>query len=228
MSQLMERLFPRPLGKELRVRGQTVKLLAQAGERQEGYPSAQLCLSKDEAQHGNEQIDQILCSSVLVEELPQPGVITTDSMPDLGTVTENTIALPLFQIHWPSYQGGGSYPHSTFGPSSLLPVERLCVRYHGKAFLVDEKTPVLTIGRDLNCKLIVDDRKASRQHARIERRGDGFYLVDSSTNGTFVAASGRQEVMVRRHELQLDGRGRISFGNSGNDPVAEIAEFEQL
>jgi hypothetical protein len=34
--------------------------------------------------------------------------------------------------------------------------------------------------------------------------------------------------MVRRHELQLDGRGRISFGNSGNDPVAEIAEFEQL
>uniref|UniRef100_Q477W1 Forkhead-associated n=1 Tax=Dechloromonas aromatica (strain RCB) TaxID=159087 RepID=Q477W1_DECAR len=172
--------------------------------------------------------DQILCSSVLVEEIPQPGVITADAMPDLGTVTENAIALPLFQIHWPSYQGGGSYPHSTFGQSSQLPVERLCVRHHGKAFLVDDKTPVLTIGRDLNCKLIVDDRKASRQHARIERRGDGFYLVDSSTNGTFVSLTGRQEVMVRRHELQLDGKGRISFGNSGNDPVADTAEFEHL
>jgi class 3 adenylate cyclase len=171
--------------------------------------------------------DQILCSSVLVDELPQPGVITTDAMPDLGTVAENGSAFPLFQIHWPSYQGG-SYPQSTFGPNSQVPVERLCVRHHGKAFLVDEKTPVLTIGRDLNCKLIVDDRKASRQHARIERRGDGFYLVDSSTNGTFVVQSGRQEVMVRRHELQLDGKGRISFGNSGNDPVADIAEFEHL
>ena len=118
--------------------------------------------------------DQILCSSLMVEELPQPSVITADPMPKLGTIAEEGVALPLFQIHWPSYQGGGSYPHSTFGPSSLLPVERLCVRHHGKAFLVDEKTPVLTIGRDLNCKLIVDDRKASRQHARIERRVMAF------------------------------------------------------
>ena len=109
-----------------------------------------------------------------------------------------------------------------------MAVERLCVRHRGKAFLLDDKTPVLTIGRDLGNKLVIDDRKASRQHARVERRGDGYYLVDTSTNGTFVLLSGRQEVMVRRHEVQLDGKGRISFGNSGNDPLADIAEFEHL
>ncbi len=87
--------------------------------------------------------DQILCSSELVKELPQPGIITADPMPKLGTVAESGTELELFQIHWPSYQGG-SYPMSTFGPSSHLPVERLCIRYRGKAFLVDEKTPVLT------------------------------------------------------------------------------------
>lgn len=172
--------------------------------------------------------NQILCSSLMVSELPQPSIITTDPMPNLGTVAEEGSALPLFQIHWPSYQGAGSYPHSTFGPQSALAVERLCVRHRGKAFLLDDKTPVLTIGRDLGNKLVIDDRKASRQHARVERRGDGYYLVDTSTNGTFVLLSGRQEVMVRRHEVQLDGKGRISFGNSGNDPLADIAEFEHL
>lgn len=87
---------------------------------------------------------------------------------------------------------------------------------------------MLTIGRDLECKLLVIDRKASRQHARIERRADGFFLVDTSTNGCFVTLSGRQEIMVRRHEVQLENRGQISFGNSGNDPSADIAEFEHL
>ena len=171
--------------------------------------------------------DQILCSSELVAELPQPGIITVDAMPKLGTVAENGVEYSLFQIHWPSYQGG-SYPMSSFGPQSHLPADRLCIRYRGKAFLVDEKTPVLTIGRDLACKLAIDDRKASRQHARVERRNDGFYLVDTSTNGTFVTLAGRHELMVRRNEMQLDGKGKICFGASANDPQSDLADFEHL
>lgn len=174
--------------------------------------------------------DQILCSSLLFEGLPQPGIIIADPMPKLGTVQEEGSDLSLFQISWPSYPSGAasSSPLSTFGPSNALPVERLCVRHRGKAFLLDDKTPVLTIGRDLGCKLLVIDRKASRQHARIERRADGFFLIDTSTNGCFVTLSGRQEVMLRRNEIQLENRGQISFGNSGNDPLADIAEFEHL
>lgn len=172
--------------------------------------------------------DQILCSSALAEELPQPGVIMADPMPALGTVQEDDVELSLFQISWTNHQAAAHSGISMLGPSSSLPVERLCVRHRGKAFLLDDKTPVLTIGRDLGCKLLVDDRKASRQHARIERRDDGYYLVDTSTNGCFVTLSGRQEVMVRRQEIQLEHRGQISFGNTSNDPTADIAEFEHL
>jgi len=173
--------------------------------------------------------DQILCSSRLFAELPQPGVIIADPMPKLGTIQEDDAALSLFQISWSSHQASTPSVLSTFGPSSKTPaVERLCVRHRGKAFLLDDKTPVLTIGRDLGCKLLIVDRKASRQHARIERRGDGFFLVDTSTNGCFVTLSGRQEIMVRRHEIQLEDRGQISFGNTANDPLADIAEFERL
>lgn len=167
--------------------------------------------------------DQILCSSLLVGSLPKQTVIAADAMPDLGTVQEDDASLSLFQIHWPSYQGGG---HSLL--SSPPAASRLCLRYRGKAFLLDEKTPVLTIGRDLGCKLVVDDRKASRQHARVERRGDGFYLVDTSTNGSFVEINGRQEVLVRRNDIPLEQSGRITFGGTGNDPAAESADFEHL
>jgi hypothetical protein len=45
----------------------------------------------------------------------------------------------------------------------------------------------ITIGRSENCDLQLDDRKASRQHARLERRQDGFWIVDlGSSNGVFV------------------------------------------
>lgn len=172
--------------------------------------------------------DQILCSSLLFDELPQPGIIIADPMPNLGTILEENSELALFQISWSSHQGGTSSLLSSFGSSTPIAADRLCVRHRGKAFLLDDKTPVLTIGRDLGCKLLVIDRKASRQHARIERRADGFFLVDTSTNGCFVTLSGRQEIMVRRHEVQLENRGQISFGNSGNDPLADIAEFEYL
>lgn len=170
---------------------------------------------------------QILGSSAMVAGLPRPSVIAVKLLPELGTVPESGAALGLFEIHWPSHENGG-VSRSMAGPQSVMPADRLCVRYHGKAFLLDQKTPVLTLGRDLSCKLLIEDRKASRQHARIERRGDDFYLVDTSTNGCFVSLSGRQEVMVRRHELQLEGSGRICFGSSGNDPSADCADFEHL
>ena len=150
--------------------------------------------------------DQILCSSELVAELPQPGIITVDAMPKLGTVAENGVEYSLFQIHWPSYQGGSYRCPPSGRKVTCRPTA--CAFVTGARPSWSMKTPVLTIGRDLACKLAIDDRKGIRQHARVERRNDGFYLVDTSTNGTFVTLAGRHELMVRRNEMQLDGRAR--------------------
>lgn len=172
--------------------------------------------------------DQILCSSTLAADLPEAGSINVRPMPELGDIPEQGEPLQLFHIHWTAHEMGG-YSPSTFGPHSAAPVaERLCVRYHGKAFLLDNKTPVLTLGRDLGNKLVIEDRKASRQHARIEKRKDGYFLVDTSTNGCFVSLAGHQEMLVRRHEILLEGMGRICFGCTGNDPSADGADFEHL
>jgi len=172
--------------------------------------------------------DQILCSSSLIAELPEDSAISPRLMPDPGTVPENGADLSLFRIHWTTHEMGG-YSPSTFGPSSSpLLAERLCLRYHGKAFLVDSKSPVLTLGRDHGNELIIDNRKASRQHARIERRQGGYFLVDTSTNGCYVSIKGRQETMVRHQEFLLEGTGRICFGGSGSSANTDGADFEHL
>ncbi|MDR0776603.1 MAG: adenylate/guanylate cyclase domain-containing protein [Azonexus sp.] len=196
--------------------------------------------------------DQILCSSALAAELPEDSTIRSRLVPvpkdvdsfmaaaatsivsarsildsDAGPAGDEE-NLTLFSIHWTTHEMGG-YSPSTFGPStSPLVSERLCVRYRGKAFLVDSKMPVLTLGRDHGNKVVIDDRKASREHARIERRQCGYFLVDTSTNGCYVSIKGRQEAMVRRQEFLLEGTGRICFGGSGNAASADGADFEHL
>lgn len=83
-----------------------------------------------------------------------------------------------------------------------------------------------TFGRDSGCDFIVADPKASRKHARIERRGDKFVLVDHSSNGTWVTSGGGEPVVLRREELMLRGVGAIGFGHSPDAPQAVRVEFE--
>lgn len=47
--------------------------------------------------------------------------------------------------------------------------------------------PVIVIGRSDDCHVIIDDRQASRHHARITQTEDGYVLEDlGSKNGTFL------------------------------------------
>lgn len=190
---------------------------------------------------GTAQRDQILGSAGVLDRLPAQHTLRAERAPNPDALAEAGTTLALHQIFWPAPTPGGN-PQDTAVPVLLAeplpsdaaaappsdPFERLCVRYHGKAFLLDSKTPLLTIGRDQSNKMVVDDPKASRQHARIEKRGDGYYLVDTSTNGTFVALAGQRESIQRRSEMALTANGRIAFGTSSNDPKAEVADFEYL
>ncbi len=180
---------------------------------------------------GKARIDQILASSLLIDQLPKQTLILSRAMPDLGSIQEGETSFGLAEVDWLNHEDNQRKYGVTFDatPSQFLAdVERLCVRYHGNAFLVDEKSPFLTLGRDPSSKLIIADRKASRAHGRIERRNNCYYYVDSSTNGSYVISGDQGEVMVRRKEIELKGNGRISFGASMSDPKADYADFEHL
>jgi len=72
---------------------------------------------------------------------------------------------------------------------------------------------------------VIADKLASRLHARIERRRDKFALIDQSSNGTYVTVEGEGEILLRREELLMRGRGHISFGHSQAADPAETLAF---
>lgn len=145
-----------------------------------------------------------------------------------GDATPGAAGVSPFQLLW-SNAGGSALTAEASEPAPAFDqTSRLCLRYLGQTYLVSLQNPVLTTGRDASCGVIVDDRRVSRQHARIERRSDGFYLVDTSTNGSFVSIQGRQEALVRKHDVLLEGCGKICLGSTINDGRSECLEFEHL
>ncbi len=50
------------------------------------------------------------------------------------------------------------------------------------------KRPGITIGREPDCDVVIDDRSASRQHARVDFDGANYRVADlNSSNGTYLA-----------------------------------------
>jgi predicted component of type VI protein secretion system len=51
----------------------------------------------------------------------------------------------------------------------------------------DLDRPVITIGREVNNEIVIEDSQVSRHHTRLTQQGAGYVVEDlGSTNGTFV------------------------------------------
>lgn len=83
------------------------------------------------------------------------------------------------------------------------------------------ETGFLTIGRGETCSVRFDpniERIASKQHAFVEARADGFYLTDNnSTNGTILNGQGVSTT-------KLTSGDRIQFGREGVIASVRIAD----
>ena len=101
----------------------------------------------------------------------------------------------------------------------------LQLRHAGKVHRLTQANVGVFLGRDASCEILVADRMASRVHARIELRRGKFYLIDQSTNGTFVMERAEPEMVLRREEVMLRANGQIALGHSVTDMGAELVEF---
>lgn len=113
------------------------------------------------------------------------------------------------------------------GRTHALPPQESAVRlvYQGREFLVNAERSSLVIGRDEQADIMVQDRRASRTHARIERRRDKFVFIDQSSNGSYITIRGETEIQLRREEIVLHGNGSISLGHSYALDPSEVVEF---
>ena len=102
---------------------------------------------------------------------------------------------------------------------------KLHLRYAGTERTQEPDTTV-TVGRDLQCDIVITSELASRQHASIEYNRGRFVITDQSTNGTFVQIEGSPEVYLRREALPVSGSGTISLGRSCAQEAEHLLRFE--
>lgn len=82
------------------------------------------------------------------------------------------------------------------------------------------------IGRVRHAEFVVNDPRVSRNHARIDWRNGSVLLVDVSSYGCWVRfAGGGSDLLLRREECVLHGRGEIALGSSFADLSAPTVRF---
>lgn len=95
----------------------------------------------------------------------------------------------------------------------------------GARIAFNDRRRAVVLGRKRTCDLVVDEPLASRQHARVERRQDRFFLVDQSTNGTYVRREDEEARYLRREEWPLTGSGTIGLGRDPADESGPAIRF---
>jgi hypothetical protein len=164
---------------------------------------------------------QTLMGRATLEQMPPPLKVRTRSQ-DVAAVKGKHDDLELYELLWEDSEDD----LTSIAPRRAGRQARLTIRYGAREIEVADAN-ALTFGRDDHNDFVILDRKASRMHARIERRRDKYVLIDHSTNGTFLTVQGEGEVELRREELPLRGRGRIIFGHPAlDDPNSDVVEFD--
>jgi hypothetical protein len=82
------------------------------------------------------------------------------------------------------------------------------------------------IGRTRQAEFVVNDPRVSRTHARVDWRNGSVVLLDVSSYGCWVRFSGGgADLLLRREECVLHGRGEIALGTPFSDLSAPVVKF---
>ncbi len=165
---------------------------------------------------------QIITTGITIDSLP-PIMRSGTRKIDKLSIKGKTDDLDVFEVIWLESEEMTMMVGNTFQPGFNETVLHLAHR--GDRFCVDATHPGLTVGRDDAADIIVEDKRASRMHARIERRRDKFVLVDMSSNGSYILFRDGTEIQLRREEVVLRQGGKISLGHSYQKDPTEVIEF---
>lgn len=214
-NEMVERVASLPPVRGVRL---GIRIGMHYGAMEEEMPPAGEALAVAMRLAGMAQSGQALISGATVL------LLTAGSRQYIREGKEHGLSVEGFE--WPVYALAGRAGMATSIPPAARVSQRLRVRHQDDTHLVEELRPILLMGREMGNDIVVIDPRTSRQHARIERRRDGFFLVDQSTNGTFIANEGGGEQCIRNGEAMLAGQGRIGCGFSANETEKDLVFFE--
>ncbi|MDX5410152.1 MAG: FHA domain-containing protein [Thauera sp.] len=163
---------------------------------------------------------------------PEQGLVSGTAVMVASSATRALVgAQPLSgpqwaSLEWPVYALGHRSGLVTSIPGAARLSTRLRLRHQADVLFVEELRPVLLLGRELANDVSIMDPRASRQHARIERRREGFVLFDHSTNGTYVAIEGQPERHIKQDHIVLNRPGRLGCGFSADEVERDLVFFD--
>lgn len=165
---------------------------------------------------------QIITTETTVSLLPPIMRASTRTLNSLS-IKGKTDDIEVREVIWQEGEEMTMMVGNTIPPQAAEPTLKLV--HQGKSYVVNAAHPSITIGRDEQADIAVKDLRASRMHAKIERRRDKFVFVDISSNGSFVIIKGETEIQLRREELVLRESGSISLGHPYKKDPTEVIEF---
>lgn len=157
--------------------------------------------------------DQIYVTKDVIEALPvvaQAKARRVGLFPLRGKEDE----VELYEVMW-KLEGATV----VFTRSALREQVRLSVFFQGAVVEMAAEQSRLTVGRISGNDLVIDDGAVSREHAAFLRRKGTVYLVDHSTNGTYVRPQIGRMRHLHREEFLLEGSGEISLGRPDGPAV---------
>ena len=157
--------------------------------------------------------DQILTSGQTVEAL-SPGLRSRCRELFPTRIKGKAEEVPVSDVIW---RYDPAVTETNLRRADLAPAspQALKLIYRGNIFIVNRNRPVLQMGRDDSNDIVIVSLFASRIHARVQARDGHFVLTDLSSNGTFLLVDEHSsEVVLRREEAVLGGRGWIGLGKN--------------
>lgn len=98
----------------------------------------------------------------------------------------------------------------------------LALRYDDDELILDPDRTSVVLGRSPICDIKVNESLASRQHVRIELRRDKFFIVDQSTNGSYIRDSDGKEAFLRREQMPFAQDIELSLGRAFSEQPEHV------
>ncbi len=102
----------------------------------------------------------------------------------------------------------------------------LMMQYNKQGYVFRDKQNQFAVGRSMHCDIALEEELASRQHLTIENRRGKLFIIDLSTNGTWIKNEKGREIFLRRDEMLLPPEGEISFGKSFKEHPEHVLHFQ--
>ena len=142
---------------------------------------------------------------------------------DVATVRGRIDEVALFELVWQPDEATSMLPTIEWENNGRK-ASKLLLNFRDQTVEVSDKRKNINLGRADDNDVVIKGNLISRIHAKIEMRRGKFYLVDQSTNGTFLQDILGNEKLVRRDSTELGEEGTIGLGRA-EEPGSALAIY---